>query len=326
MTIGYARLLSARLPIPPRTLWSGSSERRSAAMRKTALRAAAATRYFASDHRDAAWAQAKRALLASSGRDSSRSWAGGPALASIHVMQEVDFGAARPPIFTRFAELAAQDSLLLVEVAREMPQFIDVFAPIDQTVLADDVSDYLEELIGAPGAAGVSSSGDVDDALPLVDVVRGVIVELLGSPYRLAWTTAQRAALEMHRRGYPSSALLVGAFDDERVPRGRCLALADAEITEGRALGLRGRRENRRLRGRRSARHSFGGGAPPLAPRHCCSSASTPPTPELAPHRATGAARRQRDDGRRTGARDRRDHRDDRLPARHGCERGRHRR
>jgi hypothetical protein len=203
---------------------------------ETALRAAAAMRYFASDHRDAAWAQAKGALLASNGRDWSRSWAGGPVLASIHVMQEIDFEVARAPIFTRFAELAAQDSLLLAEVAREMPQFVDVFAHIDQTVLADDVSDYLEELIGSPGVAGVSSSGDLDDALPLVDVVRGVIVELLGSPYRLAWTTAQRAALEMHRRSYPSSALIVDAFDDERVPRGRCLALADAEITEERAL------------------------------------------------------------------------------------------
>src|SRR5581483_4105496 len=189
---------------------------------------------------DEAWSAATAVLGKGTARDWSRSWGGGPVLDAIRILKEIDPETTRPRVFARFAALASQDQFLLTEVGRDIGRYIDVFAPIDHDELAQDVLEYLEELLGSPPQVGegegVTAPEEMGSPSSLTDVVRALVVELLASPYKLAWTSAQRAALGLHRSGIPSAPLLTTAFDDPDVPAGRALALAEAEIAEGRTL------------------------------------------------------------------------------------------
>lgn len=204
--------------------------------------AAIARRRYERGDTDEAWSAARAVLTGGTARDWSRSWGGGPVLDAIAILKEIDPEQARPRVFARFAALASQDQFLLTEVGREIGKYVEVFAPLDYDELAQDVLDYLEELLGSPqsGAGeGDTAPEDGGSSTTINDVVRGLAVELLASPYKLAWTCAQRAALALHRSSAPSEPLLTAAFDDPGVPAGRVLALAEAEITEGRTLDER---------------------------------------------------------------------------------------
>lgn len=186
---------------------------------------------------DGAWSLAAAALATGTARDWSRSWAGGPALDAIAIMNEIDKEQTRPLIFARFSALASEDQFLLTEVGRDIGEFADVFAPIDRDELAQDISNYLEELLGPPDTdARPNPDADMAMSDSVTDLVRALILELLAAPYTLAWTTAQRTALELHRSGAPSAPLLTAALDDPAVPSGRTLALVEAELAEARAL------------------------------------------------------------------------------------------
>ena len=202
--------------------------------------AAIARRRHERGEADEAWSAAGAVLMSGSARDWSRSWGGGPALDAIAILKEIDPEQARPQVFARFAALASQDQFLLTEVGRDIGKYVEVFAPLDYDELAEDVLDYLQELLGSSpqtGAGeGAAAAEDGGSSSTITDVVRGLVVELLASPYKLAWTCAQRAALALHRSSAPSAPLLTAAFDDPGVPSGRVLALVEAEIAEGRTL------------------------------------------------------------------------------------------
>jgi hypothetical protein len=201
--------------------------------------AAIARRRYERGETDEAWSAAEAVLTGGTARDWSRSWGGGPVLDAIAILKEIDPEQTRLQVFVRFAALASQDQFLLTEVGRDIGKYVEVFAPLDDDELAQDVLDYLEELLGSSqSGAGEGEAAPEEDcsSTTITDVVRGLAVEFLASAYKLAWTCGQRAALALHRSSAPSGPVLIAAFDDPGVPAGRVLALAEAEITEGRTL------------------------------------------------------------------------------------------
>lgn len=200
--------------------------------REAALAASIATVALASGERERAWRAAERSLAIGSARDWTRHWAGGPVLEAIAVLRELDAPRARDLVFRRFSSLAAADSYLLGELARDLHSYIDAFAPIEG--LASAVWDYVTALLAANAPADAPkvewSKVDERELDPKeLDLALGELIgELLGSPYTLGWSTAQRALLAWTAISADAT-MLCELFDGE-VDRARLLALTESLV------------------------------------------------------------------------------------------------
>jgi hypothetical protein len=135
---------------------------------------------------------AEGVLAEAESRSWRRSWDGGPLLDALRLLAELDPDGTRDRAYRRFAADAASDRYLLSEVAWDLNEYLDLFRINDPHTLGQEVEQYLRVLLDNPAT---QPDSDLDGAADALTILARTGLDLLGSPYRLAVTTAQRALL-----------------------------------------------------------------------------------------------------------------------------------
>lgn len=157
---------------------------------------------------DTAVAIAEKVLSATEPHAWLRNWDGGSIVKAFTLLGELDPVGTRERAYRRFAGDASSDYFLLGEVAKNLPNYLDLFGIDDREALCAEVVEYLKVLLEEPETLPADDfEGVAEDASRTLS---RSLRDLLASPYRLAVSAAQRAlvsALEGEDSG--AQALLV---------------------------------------------------------------------------------------------------------------------
>src|SRR6266540_3513535 len=121
-----------------------------------------------------------------------RSWDGGPLLDALRLLAELDPDGTRDRAYRRFAADAASDRYLLSEVAWDLNEYLELFGINDPHTLGQEIEQYLRVLLSNPA---IQPPPDLDGTADALTTLARTGLDLLGVPYRLAVTTAQRTLL-----------------------------------------------------------------------------------------------------------------------------------
>ena len=154
---------------------------------------------------DTSWREGLEAIACSGSTDWSRDWAGGPIVALLTQLQEVDEPLLRPVLYRRFSELAVDGKHFLSSIGRQLDDYM-VALRLPRADTAREVlgvaAAMLRDVAPLPDPASLNAAdADVADPVDGVEAFEGLTLWLLGSSYIVAWQAGQRALLEMVLRG-----------------------------------------------------------------------------------------------------------------------------
>lgn len=120
-----------------------------------------------------------------------RTWDGGSMTNAFGLLSKIDPVRARERAYRRFAVDASTDYYLLGEVAKNLPDYLDLFGIDDREALCADVVRYLKVLLNEPDNILSNAFEGVGENASRT--LGRSLTDLLASPYRLALSAAQRA-------------------------------------------------------------------------------------------------------------------------------------